>query len=383
MEPITLTLLALGGLFALTSKSKKSVLAFSNTKPFVSNSLKYPSDLGFKFDCKSIEITNEVKFFNFLKQIINEVIVLPKFSNPSKIDFCDFLEYCYNKILAVINKRLKPNKQLKCSSFSPDKTIDEKLIIVLLKAQITNQYNNIIFNVLDDKAIWTKNHDDSSTYEGIMIDGKLYTRRKFQDDIIKPCFEKLISNYGIDKSKVKDGIFYQTKKYPNPDYETSEISGFDLICISNDIDFTTAGYIIIKDWEKFEVYLRNLVNKIASQVQFQDPYKLNLESFINEYLKRLNSYCSNSFNERTLTSRMTLIVYVLIQYGLNFYLDNKFGIEDSPKREKYFNEYFKPAFDTLKLNPKFDYIDDQEVFETEKHMKENEETNGWVNIKKW
>ena len=74
---------------------------------------------------------------------------------------------------------------------------------------------------------------------------------------------------------------------------------------------------------------------------------------------------------------------LLIQYGLNFYLDNKFGIEDSPKREKYFNEYFKPAFDTLKLNPKFDYIDDQEVFETEKHMKENEETNGWVNIKKW
>jgi hypothetical protein len=75
---------------------------------------------------------------------------------------------------------------------------------------------------------------------------------------------------------------------------------------------------------------------------------------------------------------MTLIMYVLIQYGLDFYIDNKFGMDDSPAREEYFENYFYPAFEKLKLNPKFDYIDDWEVEQTEKHMKENEETNGWV-----
>lgn len=378
MEPITLTLLLGAGLFALKSKSKTSKhSSTSESSKAVGN---YPSNLGFKFDCKSIEITNEVRFEKFLEQIVKEAILLPKYANPAMIEFCDFLNYCYDKILIVLNDRIKDVKnKLKCSSSSPDKTMDEKIVNILLKAQITNAYNKIVFDYWSDKAIYVDNGDGSSTYKGILINGELYTLRESQDTIIKPCFEKLRFNYGIDKSKIDKGVFYNTKKYPNPYYDPKETSGFNLICIPNNtVKFTNAGYFTIKNWEKFETYLTNLIGKIAEESQFQDPYTLNLENFIDEYLKRLNSYCSNCFNEGTLTSRMTLIIYVLIQYGLDFYIDNKFGIEDSPPRKKYFEKYFLPAFEKLKLNPKFDYIDNQEVYETEKHMKENEQTSGWV-----
>lgn len=358
MEPITLTLLTLGGLFAAKAVSKPAIHSVI--------------DPGFKFDCKSIKITNEVKFENFLKRIIKEAIRLPKFSNPSTINFCDFLEYCYNNIIKILNQRIKnKDDKLKCSV----ETLNERIVILFLKGQISNVYIDVIFNLDDVKAVWTKNNDSSSTYDGIMINGELYTREEFNSNIRRPCLDKL--QFGLDKNSIKKGLFYYTKKYPNLDYEPVEISGFELLCTSNHTEkFTNAGYIVIKDHDKFEAYLRNLVNKIANQPQFQDPYKLNLENFINEYLKRLNSYCSNCFYEGTLTSRMTLIIYVLIQYGLNFYIDGKFGIEDSPIRENYFENYFYPAFE--KLNPKFDYIDDWEVEQTEKHMKENEETNGWI-----
>ena len=283
------------------------------------------------------------------------------------------MENCYNNIITILNQRIKNKDKLKCSPVS----IDEKIAILYLKGQLSNVYIDVIFDLDDVNAVWTKNNDDSKTYEGIMINGELYTRQEFNSNIRRPCLDKL--QFGLDKNSIKKELLYYTKKYPNPDYEPSEISGFDLLCAPNHlIKFTNAGYIVIKDQEKFEIFLRNLVNKISTQPEFADPYALNLENFIDEYLKRLNSYCSNCFNEGTLTSRMTLIIYVLIQYGLNFYIDNKFGIEDSPTRKEYFEKYFLPTFEKLKLNPKFDYIDDQEVYETEKHMKENEETNGWV-----
>ena len=327
MEPITLALLAaFGGLWAL-NKSKNS------TTPSVSISLR-----GILLTCSQIELTNRQEFKEFLQEVVNQAVKQPKFSNPLTIPYLEFLEYCYRKIAGF------RTEQQKC--FPTDE--NKRAIIYIIKRLISGEYNQLVLEG-----------------QGLIINGQLVMSHKdYMNQIVKPAMDKLITSLKLQQSDVEliFDIYLITGKYPNINYIDPEDAGFSIECgIESSINIT--------DSEKFDKYLKDIVKTLGEKWQFKDPYTIDFEKFIDEYLKMINNYCYWSFKQKTISDHGRRILYILIQYGLQNYIDLKFSTEEL--RDMYRKQFFDSDWE--KLQKKYPGITDPEIYDLEEILKDQGE----------
>lgn len=324
MEPITLALLAtFGGLWAL-NKSKNSKHSKQSTTPSVP--LK-----GVLLTCSQIELTDRQEFKEYLQEVINQAVKKPKFSNPITIPYLEFLEHCYQKIAG----------SQKCSPIDENK----RAIIYIIKRLISGLYNQLVLEG-----------------QGLTINGQLVMLHKdYMNQIVKPAMNKLATSLKLQQSDIEliFDIYLITGKYPNSYYIDPEDAGFSIECgIESNINIT--------DIEKFDKYLKDIVKTLGEKWQFKDPYLIDFEKFIDEYLKMINNYCYWAFKQKTISDHGRRILYILIQYGLQNYIDLKFNTEEL--RDMYRKQFFDSDWE--KLQKKYPGITDPEIYDLEEILKD-------------
>jgi hypothetical protein len=293
MDPLTLSLFAIGGLWVLSSKKSKSksngTLKYIPTIPF--------SSRGLELTCSSIEVTDKEYFEDYINAILEDF----HNKNPSFIvtisnDYLNLLDNCYLQILKDYSLKCVPKYET------------EKSIVYLIKQRISGEFNQSI------------SHQDAKSLQ------------KYMDLIVNPAMKKLISNLGLTgKTDLIWANFLYTGKYPNTNYKIPEDIGFQIGC-------SQESFIQITDLEKFDQYLKDIVKELSYRPEFKDPYLIDFEKFIDEYLKIINNYCYRIFKSQIISDAGIKILFILIQYGLQNYIEEKFSTEEL--REKYRKEFF-------------------------------------------
>lgn len=314
MEPITLTLLALGGFLVLNSKSKKSISKYIPTVPV--------SLRGFELTCFRIEVTNIIQFEEYINKIVLESSKQKQFQVVSNsVEYLNFINYCYSIIIKDFS--------LKCTPISEQ----ENAVTFLLKRKISGEYNQLILG-----------YPNKQIYD------------KYMNDIVNPVMDKIISGLGLSKeySEIAWSIFLNTGKYPNSNYKSPEDTGFIIEC-------SIESAIQILDSEKFNQYLKNIVKELSEKWQFKDPYQIEFEKFIDEYLKMINNYCYWTLKNNTISDHGKKILYILIQYGLQNYINLKFSTDELV--EQYKKAYFNSEWEHLQKV--YSGISDSDIYELE------------------
>lgn len=326
MEPLLITLLTISGLWALKSKSKKSKKSTKSniSKPTISFSLR-----GLELTCSQIEITNQIQFENYIDLILaNFKKQTPNFIVSNSSEYLSVLENCYLQIQKDYN--------LKCSS-KVSKSEDERAIIYLIKQKLSGEYNKLILGPVNATSL-----------------------KNYMESIVDPAMNILISNLKlIGKTDLIWANFLYTGKYPNLNYKIPEEIGFQIGC-------GIESYIQIYDLEKFDQYLKNIVKELSLRYQFKDPYTIEFEKFIDEYLKIINNNCYQTFHHNTISDQGKKILYVLIQYGLQNYIDLKFT--NNKSKEEYYDAFFTDEWEYLQNT--YEGINDEDIYELEMTLRD-------------